>query len=424
MLRNAARHEVTLEEHKSVTVPRSKLYGDDLDKLRAVKAVTVIEGRNGYVLKAQATTGVLQLDRIRLVLRPKFPIEGKRLIDWLCYANNRREPDETLRNWPLGSDGYAGLVPAALLHECRLLLRRGLRRDYVRRQRVDTALRGRLDVEAQATRCYGAVDRLHLQTFEYEDGGWENLVCGAALTVAARRSTDPRQTRWLLDASARFPSPREPLDALSLLARGQYTRLNSHYRAAHAWARMVLGGGGVTDLLEPYGFGAKSLLLNLNVLWENVVRRMAVDAAAGLGGRGSRPKEGLILTHGVLMGQPPSFRPDVLLAFPPPAGGTTAARFLAVDAKYKDYVKKDVSADDRHQILTYIAGYTDPDIPLALVVHPSPDGPTQRTLRVEGPRGRLGLIEVLGLDTRAAPKDAAEPLRKAIAGFAGSAGPT
>ncbi|WTO37222.1 hypothetical protein OG399_23935 [Streptomyces achromogenes] len=41
-------------------------------------------------------------------------------------------------------------------------------------------------------------------------------------------------------------------------------------------------------------------------------------------------------------------------------------------------------------------------------------------LRVEGPRGRLGIIEVLGIDTHAAPRDAAEPLWKAIAGFSGS----
>ncbi|MEU6288575.1 PE-PGRS family protein [Streptomyces sp. NPDC046988] len=420
---SAARHEVILEEHTSVTVPRSRLYGDDLARLRTVKAVTVNESRTGYALKAKATTGVLQLDRIRLVLRPKFPVEGRRLIDWLCYANYQREPDESLRNWPLGRDGYAGLVPAALLHECRLLLRRGLRRDYVRRNRVDTALRGRLDVEAQATRGYGIVDRLHLRTFEYEDGGWENLVCGAALTLTARRSTDPRQTRRLLDAAAMFPSPRQPLDALPLLARAQYNQLNDHYRAAHAWARMVLVRGGVRDLLNPYGFGAKGLLLDLNVLWEKVVRRMAVDAAAGLGGRAARPEEGSILTHGVLNGPPPSFRPDVLLAFPPSVGDTGATRFLTVDAKYKRYAAKDVSADDRHQLLTYIAGYTSPDSAIALVVHPSPDGLVKRDLRVESPRGHLGRIKVLGLDTGVALKDAAEPLREAIAGFAGATGP-
>ncbi|WP_159072573.1 5-methylcytosine restriction system specificity protein McrC [Streptomyces formicae] len=410
---------MVLEEHTSVTVSRSKLYGGDLDRLRAAQAVTVTENRDGYLLKVRSSAGVIELDRVRLVLRPKFPVEGQRLIEWLCYSHYQREPDETLRNWPIGRDGYAGLVPAALLHECRLLLRRGLRRDYVRRPRVDTTLRGRLDVEAQATRCFGTIDQLHLQTFEYEDGGWENMVCGAALTVAAQRSTDARQTRWLLDAAAQFPCPRRPMDARALLARAQYNRLNSHYRAAHAWARMLLGGGGVRDLLDPHGFGAKSLLLNLNVLWEMVVRRMAVDAAAGLGGRAARPEEGVIRTYGVLNGHPPPFRPDALLAFPPPLGEAGAARYLAVDAKYKRYAVENVGAADRHQLLTYIAGYTDPDAPLALVVHPSPDGPTRRVLRVEGPRGRLGLIEVLGLDTRAALQDAAEPLRKAITDFAG-----
>lgn len=84
---------------------------------------------------------------------------------------------------------------------------------------------------------------------------------------------------------------------------------------------MVLGGGGVTDLLDPYGFGAKSLLLNLNVLWENVVRRMAVDAATALGGRGARPGEGAIRTHGGLTDRTPPFNPDVLLVFPPRVGG-------------------------------------------------------------------------------------------------------
>ncbi|MEU3253136.1 PE-PGRS family protein [Streptomyces sp. NPDC006997] len=418
---STARSEVVLTEHRAAVVPRSRLSGDDLAKLRSVSAVSVVEVRAGYALKARSTTGVLQLERLRLVLRPKFPIPGKRLIDWLCYANHQREPDETLRDWPLGRDGYAGLVPAALLHECRLLLRRGLRRDYVRRPRIDTALRGRLDVEAQATRCYGAVDRLHLQTFEYEDGGWENLVCGAALTVAAQRSTDPEQTRRLLDTAARFPSPRRPLDAVPLLARGQYTRLNTHYRAAHAWARMVLGGGGVTDLLDPYGFGAKSLLLDLNRLWEKVVERMAVDAAVAVGGRGARKGEGAIRTHGGLGDRKPAFDPDVLLAFPSPTEEPGTSRYLVVDAKYKNYATRNVSSPDRHQLLTYIAGYTTPDHPVALVVHPAPHGPLPpRDLVVEGPRGRLGIIRVLGLDTRASPKDATGPLRGAIAAFASS----
>ncbi|MER0241205.1 PE-PGRS family protein [Streptomyces sp. HSW2009] len=403
-------------------VPRTLLYGADLAKLRALKVVDIRERGADYLLKARDKSGVLQLERLRLVLRPKFTVAGDRLIDWLCYARRQPPPEPTLRNWLIGHEGYAELVPAALLHECRQLLARGLRRAYVRRSRVDTALRGRLDVTAQATRCFGAVDRLYLETFEYEDGGWENLVCGAALTVAAQPGPDARPQALRRETAAHFPRPPRPADARPLLARAQYTRLNQHYRAAHGWARMVLAGGGVRDLLDPYGFAARSLLLDLSTLWEHVVRRMAADAAAECGGRLAGPTEGHIVTAGGLTEKEPSFNPDVLLAFPEPDGAPQTTRFLVVDAKYKRYGDKNVTSPDRHQLLTYIAGYTDAAAPLALVVHPSETGPTRRVLRVTGPRGLLGLIEVLGLDTSASPELAAEPLRESIRGFAGRVG--
>ncbi|MFJ8661238.1 PE-PGRS family protein [Streptomyces sp. NPDC093795] len=410
---------MTLDEYTSDKVPKSDLSSADLDRLRSLKSVGVVERQDHYVLTARTVTGVLELSRIRLVLRPKLPIAGNRLINWLSYANGQSSTtDEELRDWPLGEDGYAGLVPAALLHECRLLLRRGLRRDYVRRQRVDTTLRGRLNVEAQATRCFGAVDRLHVRTFEYEDGGWENLVCGAALAAAAGRVTSPLLKRQLDLTAQDFPTSLRLPDVLPLLARAQYSALNAHYRPAHAWARMVLGGGGPNDLLNPYGFGAQGLLLKLDGLWESVVRRMAAEAAAAVGGRWARDASHHIRTHGRHGSSTPPFLPDALLSFAPP--GASSAPCLAVDAKYKNYAKRNVSREDRHQLLTYIAGYTDPANPLALVVHPDPRGPSSHQLEFRGPRGLVGRILVLGLDTRSDPRAAAEPLRKAIAGFAAS----
>ncbi|MGW6309039.1 5-methylcytosine restriction system specificity protein McrC [Streptomyces niveus] len=421
MPQRAAKRKVTLDEYESGKVPKSSLSSGDLDRLRELKGVGVVEKNDHCVLTARTITGVLELSRIRLVLRPKFPIAGNRLIDWLSYANGQNSTtDEALRNWPLGEDGYAGLVPAALLYECRLLLRRGLRRDYVRRHRVDTTLRGRLNVEAQATRCFGAVDQLHVDAFEYEEGGWENLVCGAALAAAAEQVSDPLLKHQLASTARDFPASLRVPDALPLLARARYSVLNDHYRSAHAWARMVLGGGGPNDLLNPYGFAAQGLLLKLDDLWESVVRRMTVDAAATVGGRRAQDAGDRILTLGRHGNRIPHFPPDVLLSFAPPAAPPGTTPYLAVDAKYKNYAEKEVSPADRHQLLTYIAGYTDPDNPLALVVHPDPKGPSDHQLEIRGPRGLVGRILVLGLDTRTDPKTAAEPLRRAVADFAAS----
>ncbi|MGH3990009.1 MAG: 5-methylcytosine restriction system specificity protein McrC, partial [Pseudonocardiaceae bacterium] len=67
-------------------------------------------------------------------------------------------------------------VIAALLGECKQLLRDGLRRDYLRREAVDTVLRGRLDISRQISRRYGQVDRLHLHRFDRDTAVWPNLV--------------------------------------------------------------------------------------------------------------------------------------------------------------------------------------------------------------------------------------------------------
>ncbi|MHC3424592.1 5-methylcytosine restriction system specificity protein McrC [Streptomyces sp. DT18] len=421
MPQKTARGELILDEYAAGRVARSDLSPADLSRLRSLKIVGVAEKHDHYMLTARTATGVLELSRIRLVLRPKFPIAGKRLIDWLSYANGQNSTiDKELRDWPVGSDGYAGLVPAALLHECRLLLRRGLRRDYVPRQRVGTTLRGRLNVEAQATRCFGTVDQLHLRTFEYEDRTWENFICGSALALAAERVTEPLVKHQLFAVARDFPSFRSPSDVLPLLARAQYSALNAHYRPAHAWARMVLCGGGPDDLLDPYGFGAQGLLLKLDDLWETVVKRMAAEAADSVGGRLVQDSEHYIRTEGRHGDRTPHFLPDALLSFAPPGAAPGSGPYLVVDAKYKNYAENNVSVADRHQLLTYIAGYATPANPLALVIHPDPQGPSTHTLDFRGPRGLVGRILVLGLDTHSTPAAAAEPLRKAITEFAAS----
>ncbi|MGW2744463.1 McrC family protein [Streptomyces sp. NPDC001450] len=422
--RGSGLRDVFVQEHKSVVLEPGELTEADqrvLDRLRDKDRLRLQRTPDGWKLEARSTVGVLRLQHVRLVVAPKMAISGARLMSWLCYARDTRLPfdDPASRKWLTGSAGYAAVVPHALLTECRALLDEGLRRDYVRTEQVQPVLRGQLDLRAQLTHRYGVVDRLHVRNFERRVDTWENLVCGAALHAAIPLAADANLALALRDLAERFPRPQLPVTAPRLLARARYTRLNSRYRPAHTWARLVLGGGGVTDLLHDRGLPAGSLLLRMDRLWEVVVQRMAARAAQEFGGRHVEVAEvPAIRTSDETGPYPQPFRPDILVRFEDPE-----ARYLPVDAKYIGYDGKRLSAENRHQLLTYIAGYTTPDAPLAALVHPGPEGATSRTVRIDGPGGRhLGTIRVLGIDTRLTPEQAAQPLRELVAEFAAGGG--
>ncbi|MEV0122656.1 PE-PGRS family protein [Streptomyces sp. NPDC050703] len=402
------RPEIRLTEYESVLLEHIQLTRRDVERLGALQArkrLRLDQVAAGWRLTADATVGVLTLDRVRLVIEPKFAIPGEQLMNWLAYALDVPTPLETTaRRWTTGSEGYADLVAAALLEQCEQLVREGLRRDYVRRQHLDTVLRGRLDITAQVSRRYGQLDHLHTRTFDREAEIWDNRVLSAALEVAQRYLANSELARRLHVLAEAFPPAPTRGAALHALDRIQYTRLNSRYRPAHTWARLLLRGGGFTDLLTDHGSTADGLLLAMPALWEAVVRRLAIEAAAPFGGNpvtaGSTP----VTVHGDL-GNASTFRPDVLLEFPGPA--SVARTLLPLDAKYKRYDRHGVSAADVHQLVTYCAGYTARGEQRAVIIHPAPGGHTQRVLHVDGTQGILGTLHVLGIDTHVSPQHGA-----------------
>ncbi|GAA3051093.1 McrC family protein [Streptomyces glomeratus] len=408
------RPEIRLGEYQTTDLGTDQLTAGDVARLHALQGrgcLSLTTSRTGWRLKAGATVGVLVLDRIRLVVEPRFAIPGDQLMTWLAYALHTHVP-MTARRWSTGPDGYADLVAAALLEECEKLLREGLRRDYVRRQSLEPVLRGRLDVAAQATRRFGQLDQLHVRTFDREADIWDNLVLGIALQAAFSLTSDSRLASALHGITDAFPHASTPATALRALQRTQYTRLNARYRPAHTWARLLLRGGGVTDLQTDDGTTAGGLLLAMPALWEAVVRRLATEAAVPRGGRPVPSNGGTGITVRGDLGSTSTFRPDLLLRLP--ATGTDQYTLLPIDAKYKRYDRRGVSAGDIHQLLTYSAGYTPAEAPRAVIVHPQPGEYARRTLRIGSPQRGLGVIHVLGIDTHAPPEQASAWMRAAL----------
>ncbi|MFD4402353.1 McrC family protein [Nocardia sp. NPDC058499] len=408
------RVEIRLAEYESVSLDLDHLSQADLTRLHALqdrRRCTLTPHRTGWTLTARATVGILALDRIRLVIAPKLAFTGDSLLQWFCYATAAPAPHPaTLRNWQVDRHGVPDIVAAALLHECRALLRDGLRRDYIRHDTVEPVLRGRLDTVAQATKQYGLLDRLHNRTFDRDITIWENQLCGLALRAARTMVADPHLARDLARTATEFPAAASRAGILRALDRITYTRLNRHYRPAHIWAGLILRGGGVTDLLVDTGASAENLLLDMPALWESVVRRLVHDAAPPGTEIIASSGPTAITVRGDLSSRPP-FRPDVLVRC---ATGTGPPTLFPIDAKYKTYANRTISAADVHQLLTYISGYAPHPAPLAAIIYPHPNDSPHRKLQISGNGRHLGTIRIHGVDTAATPEQAAAALGGAL----------
>jgi 5-methylcytosine-specific restriction enzyme subunit McrC len=425
--RPSSPHEIVVGEHENVEIDDALLSGVGNSRLERLKkidgVISVTERRKGWSIRTNAVVGVLDLDSVRVIIKPKIAIDGERLIVWLSYAagSHLHNYHEGYKPHKLSETGYdaADLIVEALIDECRKLLRSGLRREYQRERSIASQVRGRLDISAQATRQYGQADRFHVSEFRQVVATWENEICGLALSRAVEHAADPSLSSAAASLVGRFPLPTDEGRAIDKLRKAAYTRLNVQYRPAHAWARVLLNTGGVADLLCTSGFRGRTALLNMNVMWEMVVRRMAADAVAPLHGRVVPNNDnGLaIRVHGDLRpsggGEPKPFQPDCVVR----VGDEDSGFHVPIDAKYYAYNNRRVSSTNVQQMMTYVSGYCDNERRAAVLVHPSAAGPTQRTLEVRNARPPIGRIYVIGIDVNAGPQEGAERLRQVVQGL-------
>ncbi|ANZ34893.1 hypothetical protein BBK82_01155 [Lentzea guizhouensis] len=334
----------------------------------------------GMTLKVNKVVGLLKLDNADLVIEPKIPVSGDMLLHWLHYATNKDHPiSSQKRRWDTDGAYFPDMAVEALLDECRTLLRDQLRKDYQPSNTVEPAIRGRLDLTRQATHRYGMLDRLHVRTFDRTAQIWENEVCGAALQHAAKTAANPQLRQQARQLAVKFPSCTTEA-ARTALARSWHNRLNLRYRAAHAWAEVVLRAGGVSDLFLPRTLVGDSHLMVIEKVWERVVHRMAGSATKIDGVKIHRSHHTATFTPDALVGQ------------------------LPVDAKWKDYDQRSVTREDIHQLLTYAHAYQ-PDSPRAVIVHPSTKPTAKHTIDVKHLGRRVAAVDVISVDVAVPPAE-------------------
>lgn len=231
-------------------------------------------------------------------------------------------------------------------------IRRGLVRDYMRREQNLTSFRGALSVGAHVQQNLGTPNRVFCRFFEQTIDIPDNRLIKTALCRLIHVGNwTPATTHDLISNFHHFDGVS--LDRTRLDAAQDYNRLNDDYRPIHAMCRMFLASMSVSEKHGNFVFDG--FLLNMNKLFEcfvqqafmTVLRRDVASAEVQLPRRfSSNPAA-------------PNIRPDVVVRH------GSEVQCIA-DAKYK----RNETGADMYQVITYGTALNCPD---TYLVYPARD---------------------------------------------------
>jgi len=157
-----------------------------------------------------------------------IPIENVYYL--FCYAWDRFEEAQTISVGASSSPDLPNLLGRVLLHGTRMLLRRGLDRNYQDFSDEIATVRGRIDLGASLRLQARSVRRLVCEFDEFSHDLLHNQIIKASLRRLARAQTiDPVLATELARAAQRMPAVSDIWLERSAFARVQLNRNNAHY---------------------------------------------------------------------------------------------------------------------------------------------------------------------------------------------------
>ncbi len=276
-------------------------------------------GGGAVIMSGNSYVGLIRLGELDLVIQPKVPTLS---VFWMLgYADRlvRFDPAE----FPFEREpGLLDILARLFAKQTEFLIRHGLYREYVERDENLRFVRGRIlpieDLRANRGLHHRVVCRYGDLTADVPHNRILRAVTDQLLRFRFHLSGITEQLAWNASHFAEVNSV--PLNARDF-ADLRYGRLNVHYQAVHALAKLIVEH--FTFRFEAGEQLAPSFLANMDDVYQEFLTRLVEEQAKPFGLRLRRPG-GLFLAEGHRV----PVDPDIVL--------TDGHRVRAViDAKYK-----------------------------------------------------------------------------------------
>lgn len=338
-----------------------------------------------YILRPGSTVGALDLGRLSVAIQPKLPIGRVLYLASWAMGSPRTV---TFRPESFDFKGEPTLVEALapmLAHAARRAFARGLLHGYRTEEEALTTIRGRIRVDDQIRRRFGAPIPVEVRYDDFTDDILPNRLVKAAAHRLSRLRLKARQSRRDLGAI------RATLDNVSLVEfprnavpEVRFDRLNEHYREVVTLARLILRHTSIET-----GRGrvrANGFLMDMNTVFQEFVTRALRDelrlTESAFPSDRQLPKRIFLDRDSEVR-----LRPDLSWW-----DGSTCT--FVGDAKYKRVEHKTVPNADLYQLFAYVTAL---DLPGGLLVYAEGNpGTTTHHVRHAGKRLEAATVDLSG----------------------------
>ena len=253
------------------------------DTLRSAIASLTIDSTSGvdgvYILRPGSTVGAVEIDGLSVRIEPKIGIA--QLLSLACYAINKVDFQPTEFDFPK-NEALPDILAFALGRAARRAFVQGLLHGYREEEEALYTVRGRIRFDDQLRRRFGVPLPVEVRYDEFTD----DIPANRVIKAAAHKL---RGMRLRSDARVGLGWVAAMLDNVSLVEFTPkdvpaitFDRLNAHYRAVVALARLILRRNafaarrGDVDTVRASGF-----LMDMNKVFQDFVT-VALRDALGL----------------------------------------------------------------------------------------------------------------------------------------------
>jgi len=228
-----------------------------------------------YRVKANSKVGMLAVGDLDVLVHPKIPLENV-----FVLIEPARVPLD-LRAEIVGFGAYDEVTPAFAAFFARLLehtLTRGMRRDYVAVEERLVALRGRVDLPAQARMPTATPLACRFEDHTL-DTPHHRMLKAAALRLIRVPGIGDRNRDTLRHLLMWFGEVADDVPPVEAVLRRGFTRLDAYYEPVIRLAALILGRA---SLHESFGeVSANGFLIDMNKVFEAFVETRLREALAG-----------------------------------------------------------------------------------------------------------------------------------------------